>query len=178
MQHKPKFTIGIIAPFPNEELIHAWEWMHEFPNANMDDTCSDNSENFIKNTRMRLTYELSWGAVVDGKVKGIICFNRFNERLGFFHGICFSKGNFERKQKQWILRSILQELFARKIEKVCATYFADNEKIDKFLKDLGAIREGYFRRHTVRNGLPIDMVQVAFFPDSVKGSEEGELLRR
>lgn len=113
--------------------------------------------------QFRSKIEKTWAISKDGQLCGIVAYLPITPRMGTFHGICFAKGHCLPKEKREAVRTILKEIFDSGIEKICASYFADNSKIERFVKDLGAVRESYFSRHTLRNGQPLDMVQVAFF---------------
>lgn len=158
----------VIDSFPRELVWRAWEWMQEYPNANFDDygpcTFSDFALQFDQRVERG---EHMWLVKKDDQPCGIVCYVPATPRMGSFHGICFAKGHCNKTEKRAAVTFILGELFLSGVEKVCAGYFADNVKIGRLLADVGAVQEGLLARHTVRNGKPLDMVQVAIFSSRV-----------
>jgi RimJ/RimL family protein N-acetyltransferase len=157
-------AIEVSSPFPPDKFHLVWQWMNEFPSANFDDYGPQDFRAFLSEMRIRMKVEKTWAiSSRQDRLCGIVAYLPITSRMGTFHGICFAKGCCTREEKRDALRLILKDIFDSGVEKVCASYFADNFKIDRFLTDLGAVRESYFRRHTLRNGVPLDMIQVAIF---------------
>ena len=156
-------SVQVQSPFPVEQLPLAWEWIHEFPLANLDDYAPQTLDAFTRDMQERFTYERSWAVLKHENYCGMVAYRPVTNRLGWLHGICFAKGHCTSEEKRAVVTNILNELFGQGIDKICATFFADNRKIEKFLCDLGAVREGVLVNQTVRQGLLLDMVQVALF---------------
>ena len=150
-------------PFQGDALEQLWEWLLEYPEANFDDYGPKTFAEFCSSIANRSQHERMWQVKKDGTPCGVVRYFPVTDRLGSLHGICFAKGICSRQEKREAVRFVLAEIFAGGVEKICAGYFADNMKIAKFLSDLGAVREGYFAHHTMRNGQQLDMVQVAIF---------------
>ena len=157
----------ITSPFPLELVPLAWQWLQEFPQANFDDYGPQTFNQFEPHMQWRVTTERTWAVFKEGQPCGVVGYAPITPRLGALHGICFAKGLCTRDEKREAVRLILRELFDSGVAKICATFFADNSKIGPFLSDLGALEEGYLRQHTLRDGQPINMVQVAIFSSRV-----------
>jgi RimJ/RimL family protein N-acetyltransferase len=146
-------------------VVSMWGWLQEQPWFNFDDYGPRTLFEFKTAIEERLRNERMWLILKRGHPCGIVAYLPFTPRVGFFHGICFPKGHCTREEKRAGIRLVIEHLFAAGVEKINAQYFFDNQKIDAFLKDLGAVREGYLKAHTMRNGAPTDMVQVAIFKE-------------
>lgn len=109
--------------------------------------------------------ERTWAVRKDGQLAGIIGYLPITDRLGTFHGICFARSAWGRETTMTAVCSVIAQLFKEGVKKICASYFADNEKIRRFLSDLGAEDEGLLHAHTMRDGIPISMRVVAIFPE-------------
>jgi RimJ/RimL family protein N-acetyltransferase len=156
--------IELISPFPADHLPLAWSWLRQFPECNFDDYGPKSLDEFIVAMRLReASGEKTWGVRKDNTLVGIVGYAPQTPRMGWFHGICFTKSACDRETPKAAVSMILQELFEAGVEKVSAAYFADNHRVDRFLKGLGAREEGYFLAHTLRDGSPIDMRSVAIF---------------
>ncbi len=152
-------TIRGIVP---EDIPLLWKWLQEYPRANFDDYGPRTEEEFHVTMARRLqNHELCMGALENGKLIGMIGYSPITDRLGSLHGICFSKEVHGTGAAAASVRRFLGMLFAGKVEKVFATYFADNLRIKKFLRKQGFVHEGMLVSHTVRVGKAIDMSLVA-----------------
>jgi RimJ/RimL family protein N-acetyltransferase len=155
----------LTTPFPLVFLDRAWSWMQERPAANFDDDGPKNFPELVAQFKRGAQHgERSWCVETpDGQPCGYVAFLPINGRLGTFHGICFAQGKTTRTERREAMKQIIEDIFAQGIEKICAGFFSDNSKIRTFLRNLDFQEEGYFFRHTVRGGRPIDMVQMARF---------------
>jgi RimJ/RimL family protein N-acetyltransferase len=158
--------LDFISPFPKESLPLAWEWLQESPERNFDDYGPRTFAEFEKEMARRLERgERTWGAEQDGRMVGIIGYAPITSRWGCFHGICFAKAVCGTAVTRIAVGRVLRELFDSGVQKVSASYFADNLRVARFLSDLGAVDEGYLRKQTLRDGEPLDMRLVAIFKD-------------
>lgn len=155
-----------LIPFPLEELPLAWEWMNEFPAANIDDYGPKTYEEFKEQIIQRMRSEVICGVKYKGKLVGIIGYIPLNARYGMFHGICFSKAVHGKHICSEAVRTFIAKLFATGVDKISASYFAQNRRIRRFLKSLGAVDEGYLRKQTVQNGKYVDAILVAIFRET------------
>lgn len=177
----------IVTPFPAHHLELIFTWAMEYPSANLDDYAPKTSKECLQALQYRFGVrdedgtavggendnpERSWAIYVgegpaypyDGtKPCGLVGYLPMTPRLGVLHGILFSQGKIGREDRRAALGQIISELFGSGVEKISASYFASNRKVHKFLEDLGFIPEGIFRKHTLQNGVPIDLIQVALF---------------
>ncbi len=156
--------VQTITPFPAEALPLAWEWLNEHPEHNFDDYGSKTCDEFVQEMLKRSEMESSWGVLDgDGNLCGIVGYLPLTERLGTFHGICFADRVCGTAITHQAIESILNQLWALGVEKISASFFADNERIHRFLQAHGAVDEGLLRKNSMRNGLPIDSRVVAIF---------------
>lgn len=155
----------LTSPFPDVFLDQAWAWLHEFPDANFDDYAPKDFTAMVEEIQRRARHgERSWCVENEaGEPCGIIGYQPLTPRLGGFHGICFARGKSTRLERRAAVRQVLGELYGQGVEKVVAGFFATNCHIWAFLRELGFHQEGYFSRHTVKNGELIDIIQVAKF---------------
>ena len=155
-----------IEAFPLERLPELWAWLGQFPENNFDDAGPRSLEEFEAEMRRRLASG-QWllGVAADGRLVGAIGFECLAPYLGMFRGIVFDRSVHGAGIAAQAVRAVLERAFRTGIEKVSALYFADNKRIDGLLIKLGAIDEGLLRKHTRRNGQPVDVRVGAFFKE-------------
>lgn len=152
-----------LQPFPAESIPLLWEWMHEYPKANLDDYGPRTLEEF----RMYLLGRAqagtkTLGVKVDGEFVGAIAVLQL-DRIAFFRGICFAKAVHGKGVAPHAVGLVLQAHWEEGFRKVGAEFMADNRRVRDFLEKLGAVDEGYFKAETMRGGRPVDVRRVAFF---------------
>lgn len=157
--------ITLIYPYPADQLRAAWEWMNEFPLANLDDYGPKSYEEFEQDMLARLKTEVISGVKHRDKLVGIIGYLPITSRYGMFHGICFSKAVHGQGVASQAVRKFVANLFANGVEKISASYFADNRRVRRLLGNIGAVDEGYMRRQTTQKGKPVDSILVAIFKE-------------
>lgn len=156
-----------LVSLPDSALREAWGWLQEYPECNFDDAGPRTFEVFRDEVaKRRQSGELIFGVELGGELCGLIGVNLGNGRVAMFHGICFAKRVHGQGVASQAVRELISNLWEIGYEKVQACFFADNGRVHEFLLDLGAIEEGYLRRHTVRGGRPLDMRLVAFYKES------------
>lgn len=156
----------IESPFPQEMLNDVWDWLQEYPDANLDDTGPKGRGDFVcAMLRRRRQGEQTWCFWHGDQPCGIVAFLPLTERVGTLHGVCFSQGHLPRAEKLSAVRSVLCNVFAQGYVKIQASYFSSNHKIAAFLKDLQFREEGLLRRQTTQHGVPVDVQQVALFKE-------------
>ncbi len=143
-----------------------WEWVNQAPEFNFDDYGPQDYVAFTMEMRQRQLVEMQSIALLDHRPVGIMTFLPLTERMGMLHGICFDESVHGKGVAQWAMMDFLAAVFDGPIEKICASFFADNLRVHRFLTKLGAEDEGLMRRHTIRKGLAIDMRMIAFFKES------------
>jgi RimJ/RimL family protein N-acetyltransferase len=149
--------------FPLAALPDAWKWLNEFPARNFDDYGATSLAEFTAAMEQRAITETIVGVLEAGELVGIMAYLPLSPRSGALHGVCFAKRVHGTGIAAWGLRTLLSELFRGGIEKVSASYFADNGRVRSFLAKCGAVDEGLLKAQTLRNGKAIDMWLVAFF---------------
>lgn len=155
----------LIDGFPKSAYLQAWRWLLEFPLHNFDDYGPQSFSDFAEAMEERSKTERTWGITSEGQLCGIVAYLPYTPRSGTFHGICFSKSVHGTGIARRAVKQILAELFASGVQKISASFFADNQQVHRFLAGLGAVDEGLMRQHTVRGGIPIDMRLTAFFKE-------------
>jgi len=152
-----------LVPFQPAWVPMAWEWMNESPGASFDDygqsTLGEFSEQLLQRHQMG---HIIIGVLSGGVPVGIIGFQPVTPRLGEFAGICFAKHVHGKGIATAALSLMLQSLWVEGYEKIEAMFFADNERIAKLFRRLGAHDEGLLFEHTVRGGQPIDCKLMGF----------------
>ena len=162
------FSVWIQSPFPAEHLSLAWEWINEFPERNLDDYGPRDLASFITDIEARhAAGESTWCVYKKGQPCGIISYKPWTPMHGTFHGICFTKSVWGRETTTTAVQLVLDQIFRSGVVKVSAFHFADNIKINRFLRDLGAVQEGYLEKQAMRGGELIDMVLLALFKEPI-----------
>ncbi len=158
--------VTLVSPFTWKHRFPAWGWLHQFPDNNFDDYGPRDYESFSRDLKQRIATERTWLALRDGEPCGIIGYLPITPRMGSFHGICFDKAVHGYGTAKAAVSMVIEELFDSGVEKICASFFLENERVFNFLSGLGSRTEGILRKHTLRHGVPIDMRQVAIFRDT------------
>jgi RimJ/RimL family protein N-acetyltransferase len=158
----------LISPFPPESLPEAWAWLNQFPHSNFDDFGPKTYEEFVlEMDRREGMGEHTWGAVDEtGEPVGIIGYRPIVAFTGCFHGVCFDKRVHGTGIAKAAVAETIRQLMAGGVEKISASYFADNHRIHAFMKRLGARNEGYLRNQTIRGGKFVDMRLIAFYKEN------------
>lgn len=154
-------TIEFVSPVPLTWAPMLLDWLRERPECNFDDygpSTVEGIEAKLSNVTIR-----SWGVVYEGAPCGVIAYQALTPEVGGFAGICFTESVHGKGVALLAVQRVLNRLWAEGVEKISATYFADNLRVARFLAKLGAVREGLLRAHTRRNGAPVDMELVALF---------------
>ena len=154
-----------LAPFPPEAHSLLWDWMHEFPKANFDDTRPADLDAFL--TRLyagALNGDKLIGVMLGDAWVGAIGIGMKSDRTAQFKGICFTRSVHGTGIAKLAVQGVISALWTdSNILKIDAAYFADNRRIRHFLKKLGAVDEGYRKAGAWRDGKPLDVREVAFF---------------
>ncbi len=158
--------VTLVSPFPWEHRFPAWGWLLQFPDNNFDDYGQQEFDTFARELKRRFLAERTWLALRDGQPCGIIGYLPITPRMGSFHGIAFDEAVHGDGTAKAAVSMVIQELFGSGVEKICASFFFENERVFNFLSGLGARTEGILRKHTLCHGVPIDMRQVAIFRDT------------
>jgi RimJ/RimL family protein N-acetyltransferase len=157
---------------PSVEYAAAWGWLSEFPASNFDDYGPRNMVDFAIEMERRQAVEIVRTVRLDGAAVGMIGYCPITHRTGMFRGICFTRSVHGSGIAQRAVRAFLGERWAEGVEKISASFFADNRHIHRFLAGLGAVDEGLLRGQTQRGGVAIDVRVVAIFKESLCLSAE------
>lgn len=148
------------------EADEMWRCANEFPQFNFDDSGPSSPEEFREEIAHRmLRQERIWKIVYGDRIAGYIGFMPVTERLGSFHGICLFREFHRMGIGRRSVEIVSKQLFSEGVEKIMASFFANNPAIYCLFMKIGAIQEGYFTRQTTQNGVPIDMRCVALFKE-------------
>jgi RimJ/RimL family protein N-acetyltransferase len=160
--------VNVVSPFPRAAYPLAWGWLRQFPQHNFDDSGPRTVDEFAAEMDRRLASgERAWGFEHGGNLAGIAGYAPLAAHWGMFHGICFDERVHGKGIARAAIEAVLTELFAQGVEKISASYFAENTRIERFLARLGAIEEGYLHRQARRGGQPVDMRLVAFHREGI-----------
>ena len=152
-----------VSQFPMEQLPEAWRWLQQFPNNNFDDYGPKDFSEFKKEMYGRLSSESIFGVSYLNELVGAVGVISLSPQVSMLHGICFDKAIHGSGIAAKGVGMILADYFKNGASKVCASYFADNLVVHRFLSKLGFVEEGYFCKHTTRKGVAVDMRFVSLF---------------
>lgn len=153
-----------LVQFPAERRMDLWNWLMQFPKANLDDSSPKTLEEFERVFPLLSAggREL-WGVLVDGVLLGAIGFQELSPGLGTLRGISFDRSAHGSGAPLAAMRMILERAWKSGFRKVEAEMFASNVRVYKFLKKLGAISEGTRVAHALQGGNPVDTRLIGFF---------------
>lgn len=153
-----------------DDLAYLWIWLDQFPKASKDDSSPATFEEFVgEMIRRGEAGEILTTVTLDGIPVGCIGFAPVGD-IGSMHGICFDRAVHGTGIARYAMQRFLEILWSGGYRKVSATYFADNNRVNLFLKRLGFVQEGYLKSHFVRNGELVDARVSAAFPSRSKPS--------
>lgn len=157
-----KAVVDVVEPLPRAWYPLLWDWMHEYPDAHLDDTAPVGLSAFVREmTDRHGRGERSFGVWVDGAPAGAIGYAPVTARTGMLHGVCVCRRVSGRGVADAALSRVLEGLQADGVAKVSASYFADNAHIRACLKRVGFVDEGFLQDQTTRGGVPMSMWLVA-----------------
>jgi len=159
--------LSLQTPFPIQSADLLWSWLQESPDSNLDDYGPQTAEECARELAVRNKREITWMVKQDGAPVGFIGFAPFNARHGSLHGVCFTQSACGTGAARIALAWVITYLFSTGIEKISASYFADNLRVDRFLRKLGFQEEGLMRKQTLRRGQPVDMRVLALFEEDL-----------
>jgi RimJ/RimL family protein N-acetyltransferase len=152
----------IVSPFPVEWGVHLYGWMREDWDANVSDEGPQTLDDVTAELMQRQGVEQTWGAVNDlGQPVGFVGYAPVNHETGMLHGVCFAKAVQGTGVAATALTAVLVELARQNVRKVSASYFADNQRVRRFLQRQGFVDEGFLVNQTRRHGVLTSMYLVA-----------------
>jgi RimJ/RimL family protein N-acetyltransferase len=92
---------------------------------------------------------------------GFLGYAPVNHDTGMLHGVCFAKAVHGTGLAARSLTAVLVELARQNVRKVSASYFADNQRVRRFLQRQGFVDEGFLVNQTRRHGVLTSMYLVA-----------------
>lgn len=159
--------IDLTSPAPPAWMPLLWGWIQECPDANLDDYGPKSLEAFCQEMQRRAAIERTWAVSLYDRPAGVIAYLPCREYVGMFHGICFAQNVCGTGLAHEAVERVLAQLWREGVEKVSAAFFADNERVFRFLVKLGAEYEGVLKAQTRRGGQPVDTVLMALFNPAV-----------
>jgi RimJ/RimL family protein N-acetyltransferase len=148
----------------NHDYLLVWGWLIEDQDSNMDDFAPQTFVQFRSLMDEKISYgDRYWIVEAGGAAIGIIGVGATNHHTATFRGICFTFPVHGTGIPLQAVRTVMDRLFERGFAKIKAQFFADNIRVDRFLKKCGSVTEGYLKNETLRNSKPVDMKLVAFY---------------
>jgi RimJ/RimL family protein N-acetyltransferase len=152
----------IVSPFPVVWAPQLYGWMLEDWDANVSDEGPQNLDEIQADLMQRVEREQTWGIVTEtGQPVGFIGYAPVNHETGMLHGVCFAESVHGTGMAASSLTAVLVELARQNVRKVSASYFADNQRVRRFLQQQGFVDEGFLVNQTRRHGALTSMYLVA-----------------
>lgn len=164
-------NVAIVFPMPESWWPRVWEWMEQTPAANYEDGSPRDCDAFVEMKRAAVSGgERAVGIVLDGEPVGYIGFASPSRHVVAIGSMVVDAKVTGRGVGPTALWKLGKLFFASGVEKVQATFFADNERMHKMTRAIGCEVEGVLKRQVMRDGKAVDVVVVAFFkPDGADG---------
>lgn len=154
-----------LRPLEVADISEVWEWANEFPEMNFDDAGPKSADEFRSMMEDRMTREMMMIAESGSIPVGIVAMRALSDRHVMFAGICFRKTVHGTGIPLQAVRKVLDQLYQGGVQKVSAKFFAHNQRVERFLRNMRFQREGYLRSETVCDGKPMDMILMAALRD-------------
>lgn len=152
----------MVSPFPMVWASHLYAWMCEDWDANVSDEGPQTLDDVQIDLQQRAKHEQTWGITTgDADPVGFIGYAPVNHETGMLHGVCFAKSVQGTGIAAIALTAVLVELAQHQVRKVSASYFADNQRVRRFLARHGFVDEGFLVNQTRRHGVLTSMHLVA-----------------
>lgn len=156
-----------LVPFPAGARMELWNWLMQFPKANLDDSSPQTPEEFERFFPLLTASRELLGVEIDGKLLGAMGFENLSPGLGALRGIVFDRSTHGSGAPLAALKLLLDRAWTSGYRKIEAQMLASNGRVYAFLRKLGAVDEGTLRAHVLQDGKRIDMRLVAFFPEAI-----------
>jgi RimJ/RimL family protein N-acetyltransferase len=152
----------MVSPFPVGWAAQLYSWMREDWDANVSDEGPQTLDEVTADLMHRRGVEQTWAAVTEtGQPVGFVGYAPVNHETGMLHGVCFARSVQGTGIAASSLTAVLVELARQNVRKVSASYFADNQRVRKFLQRQGFQDEGFLVNQTRRHGVLTSMHLVA-----------------
>lgn len=155
--------VTVLSPFPAIFVPRLWRWLQDVPLAHFDDDGPTTLDAFTATLSARAATERTWAILCEDRAVGYVGYQPMTARTGTLHGICVTREVWGTGVAADGVQQVFDELFASGVEKISATFFADNTRVRRFLEKQGAVVEGRLVAQTVRGGVPIDLTVVGIF---------------
>lgn len=149
--------LRVESPFPAWAWPLAWEWFQKFRDRVCDEFSPATREEFVARMAETANPEDTWGVWRDEQLGGLIWTPIVTPYLANAHTL-FKRSFWGRETTVQAARLVYAQVFDRGVGKIASAAFADNHQVRAFARELGWVEEGTLRKHTRRNGQPIDMV--------------------
>jgi RimJ/RimL family protein N-acetyltransferase len=152
----------MVSPFPVAWAPLLYGWMREDWDANVSDEGPQTLDEVTADLMQRDGVEQTWGVMTEtAQPVGFVGYAPVNHETGMLHGICFAKAVQGTGLAARSVTAVLVELARQNVRKVSANYFADNQRVRKFLQRQGFVDEGFLVNQTRRHGVLTSMHLVA-----------------
>lgn len=160
--------IIIEAPFPQYAWPMVWGWIERFRSSVLDDYSPQTLEGFVEQQiAADANGRVSWSISIGAELGGVATFEPANPVFGYAH-ILFKKEFWGRSITLPAARHVARKVFNAGFQKIAMTPFDDNNAVANLIVDLGGVREGHLRYHTMRNGKAIGLFLYRLTPDLLK----------
>lgn len=149
------------SPFPAEDVPRIWNWIEPFRWRVSDDFSPKTLAEFLSHFSALASRGRTWAVYRGGELGGVISYEKLSPIVGTAH-VVFKKSFWGRGTTVPALRLAGAEMLAD-VPKLSLPVFQGNKAMVALLMVAGAVQEGVLKKHSQRNGKPIDVVMMAFF---------------
>jgi RimJ/RimL family protein N-acetyltransferase len=166
----------MVEPFPEYAWPEVWVWMEDFRRRIIDDFGPQTLEAWVEFGQGVAARARTWGVFRGEELGGLITFERQSPVMGISHAI-FKQSFWGRATTVRAMREVYGKLFSEgtgdrgqeeagdkiarpTLQKIASVVFEDNHAMRDLARRGGAVEEGVFRGHTVREGKLVAMVAI------------------
>jgi RimJ/RimL family protein N-acetyltransferase len=157
----PVSTVTLRSPFPVEDVPRIWEWIEPFRWRVSDDYSPKTLAEFVVYFRGLSARCRTWAVYRNRELGGLITYEALSPIVGTAH-CTFKKSFWGSKTTVPALEQAIAEMLAES-PKLSLPVMQGNKAMIALLARMGATQEGVLRKHTMREGRPIDVVMMAIF---------------
>ncbi len=171
-------AVEVSSPFPEYAIPRVWSWIAKFRHRVVDDYGPKTLDEFIDHwQREEASGRLSWAVYRDGELGGVVFVTPLTPVLAMSH-VMFKKEFWGRATTEAAMSRVYEMVFSAGVQKIQSLVFQDNDSIISLAKAMGAVTEGVFHNHTLRNGKPTSMVALALFKKEFEECLHSQSLRQ
>jgi RimJ/RimL family protein N-acetyltransferase len=168
--------ISVVSPFPFEALPRCWRWIESFRHKVSDDFSPKTLDEFVAVMAEQWPRLKTWAIYANDELGGLVTFERISPWVGTAHMVL--KPDFQGKGFALkALRQTFGEMFALGVGRLHFDVLQGNLAVGSLIVNLGGVREGCLRGHTLQAGNPVDVWQYGL-SKSVFEEKNCELLIR